>query len=103
LINEFLADYEFSATYEIRIDAPRSVVYRCLLRSDFNDLLLVRFLMTLRTGKRMPRNSGSRDLRQRLQGTGFLILAEVPDEELVIGVAGRFWRPDGEHCMDLTP
>jgi hypothetical protein len=42
-------------------------------------------------------------LHQQLQGTGFVILAEVPDEELVIGVAGRFWRPDGGRCMDLTP
>ena len=38
----------------------------------------------------------------RLQGTGFVILAEVPDEEIVIGVAGRFWRPDGGRCLGLT-
>ena len=42
------------------------------------------------------------DLRQRLQGTGFVILDEVPGEELVIGVAGKFWRPDGGRCMGLT-
>lgn len=29
-------------------------------------------------------------------------MAEVPGEELVIGVAGRFWRPDGGRCMQLT-
>ena len=40
--------------------------------------------------------------RQRLQGTGFVILAEVPNEELVIGVAERFWRPDGGRCLDLA-
>lgn len=43
----------------------------------------------------MPRNAEPKDLRQRLEGTGFFILAEVPDQKLVIGVAGRFWRPDG--------
>ncbi|MGC1786888.1 MAG: hypothetical protein WA718_09140, partial [Terriglobales bacterium] len=31
----------------------------------------------------------------------FVILNEIPDNELVIGVAGRFWRPDGGRCMDL--
>ena len=31
-----------------------------------------------------------------------MILSEVPDEEIVIGVAGRFWRPDGGRCLDLT-
>jgi len=42
------------------------------------------------------------DLRQRLRGTGFVILSEVPDDEIVIGVAGRFWRPDDGRCLDLT-
>ena len=102
LMNEFLPDHDVSATYEIRINAPASVVYRRLLVSDFNDAWIVRVLMTLRSGKRIPRDRDSGDLRQRLQGTGFIILAEVPDGELVIGVAGRFWRPDGGRCLDLT-
>ena len=42
------------------------------------------------------------DLPQRLQGTGFVILDDVPGEELLIGVAGKFWRPDGGRCLDLT-
>jgi hypothetical protein len=78
------------------------VVYECLLQSDFSELWLMRLLMTLRTGKRMRRHRTPGDLRQRLPGTGFFILEEVPEDELVIGVAGRFWRPDGERCMDLT-
>jgi hypothetical protein len=43
-----------------------------------------------------------RDLRERLQCAGFVILSEVPNEEIVISVAGRFWRPDGGRCMELT-
>ena len=102
LIDEFLRNHHFSATYEIRIHASTAVVYQCLLLSDFNDLWLVRFLMTIRSGRRPARNRVAGDLRQRLRGTGFVILGEVPDEELVIGVAGQFWRPDGGRCLDLT-
>ncbi len=101
-IDEFLPIHDVSATYEIRINAPPTVVYRCLLRSDFNKLWVVRFLMTIRSGKRLPRNRVPGDLPQRLQGTGFVILDDVPGEELVIGVAGKFWRPDGGRCMGLT-
>ena len=101
-IDEFLPDHDFSASYEIRIKAPASVVYESLLRSDFSELSLVRLLMTVRTGKRLPRNRLPGDLRQRLQGTGFAILSEVPDDEIVIGIAGKFWRPDGGRCLDLT-
>jgi hypothetical protein len=102
-IEEFLPNYDFSARYEIRIQAPPSVVYQCLLHSDFSELWLIRLLMTVRSGRRLRASRVPSDLRQRLQGTGFVVLTEVPDEELVIGVAGRFWRPDGGRCMDLSP
>ena len=59
-------NHDFSAAYEIRINAPTSVVYHCLLHSDFSDLWLVRLLMSIRSGKWLPRNRMSGDLRQRL-------------------------------------
>jgi len=101
-IDKVLPDHDFRAEYEVRINAPVQVVYGCLLRSDFSDVWLVRFLMSLRSGKWLARNRISCDLLQRLKGTGFIVLAEVPNEELVIGVAGRFWWPDGGRCMDLA-
>ena len=101
-IDEVLPDHDFWAAYEVRINAPVQVVYGCLLRSDFSDVWLVRFLMSLRSGKWLARKNISCDMLQRLKGTGFIVLAEVPNEELVIGVAGRFWRPDGGRCMDLA-
>jgi hypothetical protein len=101
-IEEFLPIHDVSATYEIRMNAPPSVVYQCILHSDFNDLWLVRLLMTIRTRKLQHKNRVPRDLPARLQGTGFVILDDVPGEELVIGVAGKFWRSDGERCLDLT-
>jgi len=102
LIDKVLPDHDLSAAYEIRIVAPVSAVYQCLLRSDFSELRLVRLLMTVRSGKRLPRSPVPGNLRQRVQAAGFVILAEVPNEELLIGVAGRFWRPDGGRCTDLT-
>jgi hypothetical protein len=101
-IDEFLPNYDFSATYEIRINAPPSVVYERLFWLDFNDLWLVRLLESVRTGKRITSSRVSTSLRQRLQGTGFVMLAEVPNKELVMGIAGRFWRPDGGRSMDVT-
>jgi hypothetical protein len=102
-IDEFVPNHDFRAAFQVRINAQRSVVYDALLHTDFSELWLTRLLMTLRTGKRMPRHTMPGDLRVRLQGTGFVMLEEVANDELVIGVAGRFWRPDGGRCMDLTP
>jgi len=102
LIDEFLPHHDFGARYERRINATPADASQSLLVADFNDAWIVRLLMMLRSGRRIPRNRTPGDLRQRVQGTGFVILAEVPNEEIVIGVAGKFWRPDGGRCLDLT-
>src|SRR5258708_6797475 len=91
LIDEFLPTHDFSAAYEIRILASRYVVYQTLSRSDFSRVRWVRFLMALRAGKWTPRSSEPMNLHQRLQGTGFVILGEVPAKELVSG-----WRDNSK-------
>jgi hypothetical protein len=100
-IDEFLPHYEFRAAYQVRINAPRPKVYECLLRSDFANLRLTRLLMAIRAGGRVPRHAAPRGLLQRLDGTGFVVLEQLPDDEIVIGVAGRFWRPDGGRSTEL--
>jgi len=66
----------------MRITGQRWWLYQSLLRSDFSQLSLLRFLMAVCSGKRMPRVRVPSDFRQRLQGTGFAILAEVPVRSL---------------------
>jgi hypothetical protein len=103
LMDTCLPRYDFGARYETLIKAPRSIVYQELQLLDLSDIRIFRILMALRTGKRIQCERAPRDMRDRLQGSGFLILAESPDDEVVIGVAGKFWRPDGGRCVDLTP
>lgn len=52
--------------------------------------------MTLRGyGRRATENRGAGTFSERVERFGFVKLAEVPGRELVFGLAGRFWRPDG--------
>ena len=46
-------------------------------------------------GLRARRGRAGGTVADRLQRFGFTKLAEVPGEELVFGLAGRFWRFDG--------
>lgn len=101
-IDEFLTDYDFCASYDIHISASPSVVYERLFWLDFNEVWIVRLLETVRTGKLVSPSRLATSLNQRLQGTGFVMLAEVLNEELLMGIAGRFWRPDGGRCLDLS-
>lgn len=100
-INEFLPEYDFGAVYEICIDAPSALVYEHMLASDFYGAPIVRLLMSLRTGKRVRQNQALGAMFRRCQGSGFFILADVAGEELILGVAGKFWRPDGGRCLEL--
>lgn len=100
-IDEFMPRFDVRARYKIEVQAPPQAVYHALLTCDFSDSLLVRALMSLRSG-RLRRPAAGKPLRERLRGTGFVELVSVPDRELVIGVAGKFWRPDGGRCLDLT-
>ena len=102
-IDEFMPTHDFAARYETRISAPPAVVYQCLLTADFNRVWIVRLLMSLRTGRRVRARGAPTDLRERLEGTGFVMLSEVHNQEIVIGVTGRFWRRDGGRYLDLEP
>lgn len=52
--------------------------------------------MTVRGyGVQATRSRGDGTFSERVERFGFVKLAEVPGRELVFGLAGRFWRPDG--------
>lgn len=101
LLDGFLPDWHFRRTYEIRINAAPSVVYERLLVTDLHSPWIVRLLLSLRTGRWMKCCRPAGGLRESFEGSGFVILDEVPGEEIVVGVAGKFWRPDGGRYLDL--
>jgi len=73
-------------------------VYAELLRYDFGHSTVTAVLMGLRGyGFRRKRTGASRgtSLPERLERFAFTLLEEKPGEELVFGLVGKFWRPDG--------
>jgi hypothetical protein len=100
LIEQLLPRYDFAAAYEVSIAAQPSVVYERLQMTDFFGPWIVRLLMMIRTGRRVPAQRPS-DLRHGFEGPGFVVVAEASDAEVVIGVAGSFWRADGGRHLDL--
>ncbi len=101
-IDEVMPDYDVRTYHRVRIAASAKETWRALLSSDLAESLLVRILMSVRSG-RIVRRGRAHSLQERLAGTGFMELTSLPPEEIVIGVAGRFWRPDGGRRFDLTP
>jgi hypothetical protein len=98
LLDRFLPEYDVSKRHSIEIPAPRERVFEALGRYDFGRSLVTRALMGLRGYGRRGRRAAEGEaasLSERLVRFGFTLLAETPGEELVFGLVGRFWRPDG--------
>jgi len=70
-------------------------VWAALLEQDLGASLASRLLLFLRGYGGRALRVGAGTLPQRLERFGFTPLREVPGRELVFGLAGRFWRPDG--------
>jgi hypothetical protein len=85
LIDQVLPKYEEREYHEIEIRGARRKVYQTLRSADFSDSVIIRTLFRLRG---LPAASTNLDGLLQL---GFVLVDEVPPEELVLGLVGKFW------------
>ncbi|HEX6126203.1 MAG TPA: hypothetical protein VFZ23_12590 [Pyrinomonadaceae bacterium] len=90
LIDEFLPEYEFVETHGISINAGATDIYRAANEVDFSESCMIRFLFRLRG------LSTEKVTLSRLKRSRFEILGEKPDNEILLGLVGRFWMPKGD-------
>lgn len=105
-LDELMPVYDVKAGYSIHIAASRQRVWNEIMSADFSQMPVSRRLMSLRTfGCRKPPAGEARTLATLgARGTGgFYELARVPEEEIVLAIIGRFWRPDAPVLRDWKP
>ena len=100
LIDSFAPNPDAVEIHRIHINASPEVVYRALWTADLGNPVIKLLL-----GLRMLPGYVSRGLRSPPQpraitlhtliDSQFGLLAEEPDQEVLLGVNGRFWRPTG--------
>jgi hypothetical protein len=101
-IDEWLPQFQIGASYSILVHASNEKTYAALEQARFSDLALVRILMRIR-GYGSSRRKATEPEAPENARAPFLELAAIPGREVVLGIAGRFWRPDGGIVRDLTP
>lgn len=98
LLDTWLPEFDVSKRHATQIAASPERVYEEVLRYDFGDSIVTALLMGLRgygfRRKRTGAAEGS-SFTERLERFAFTLLEEKPGEELVFGLVGKFWRPDG--------
>jgi hypothetical protein len=90
LLDRFLPDYHFSQVHGVEVSAPFELVFDSVMACNLTQSPLVRSLFRLR---RLPRCEIT---IPGLEKIGFRILGVHQDREVVMGIAGRFWRPSAE-------
>ena len=90
-LDEFMPEFDFNEVHSTLVAAPPERTLAAVRALTPRDVPVMAALMALRRLRRTPRPGPVVD--QMLRG-GFVVLADRPDE-LVLGVAGRFWTPAG--------
>ena len=101
LIDSFAPNPDAVEIHRIAINASPDVVYRALWTADLGRSSIIKLLLALRSlpeftlhpGRSLPRDR--KITLQTLIDSGFGVLVEQPEKEIILGVSGRFWRPTG--------
>jgi hypothetical protein len=94
LIGQIMPEYDRREVHRRRIDAPPAAIWSAARELQDDEMTLMRLLMGLRT---LGRNSGddSGTVLESFRRMGFRVVAEEPEEEIVIAGIGRFWQLSG--------
>jgi hypothetical protein len=102
LIDAWMPSFDETEFHSREIAAPPPAVERALRTLTPADLRLTGLLMGVRTlpavltGRRRPGPRPGVPLLDGVLRLGFVLLDERPGEQVVLGAAGRFWRPRGD-------
>jgi hypothetical protein len=102
LLDKFLPEYHFNEVHRITIRASPDRIYQAIKDVHASEIFLFRELMMVRAlpaqvlrRTRLRRTYEAPLLQQVLKGGSFVLLAEEPGRELVVGTVGRFWQISG--------
>lgn len=100
LIDEFMPEAQFAERHAVRVAAPPERAWEAVRALDLRGSLVVRALFALRSlpallAGRRGRGRGLGSTMDTLLDSGFVLLAERPPREIVLGLTGRFWTPTG--------
>lgn len=102
LLERVLPQYDMNEIHSIQVRASPEVVYHAFQSVCVSDLTISRFLFWLRRLPALLTAPGRAVIGQQPPGqpflrmlgqAGFVQVAEAPNDEIVIGLVGKFWQP----------
>jgi hypothetical protein len=105
-LDAFLPEWHFHEVHERTMAATPARVMQAIRGVTPGEVRFFRLLLALRGFGRTLDPDGTAAQRPILAGAlkrGFLMLAEEPDRELVLGTVGQFWRIAGTRAAVAGP
>jgi hypothetical protein len=96
-LDDFLPEYEFSERHSLAIEAPAPRIDAAVRSVSIADIPVARALWWLRRLGRPYGDSKKPFVGGELPG---VVLEDVPEEGIVLGLTGRFWRVLGDRDRD---
>ena len=96
-LNYYLPEYDFAEKHKIVIHSSPEKLFKAIHSVDISESKVIKTLLMLRNiFSRL--NPGSKpenqiQIRLKIEELGFFILEEVKNQEVVIGLGGKFWQP----------
>lgn len=102
LIDRFIPDPDFREVRELHVEAVPGAVMAAVRQADLRDPVISTLFAVRDLPNRVARRlGGGAGLHEGLSftnipdvGPGWVLLAEEPGKELVLGAVGKFWRRD---------
>jgi hypothetical protein len=100
-LERLLPHFDFVDRHHLFVPASPAQVYGAVAAVTLAEMPLVRLLLELRAiphrlaGRSAPMRRVDQPLISQMLQSGFVVLAEEPGHELVIGMVGQMWKPAG--------
>ncbi len=101
MIDSYLPAFDVHERHALAVAAPPGKIFAALHQMDFSRSPVIRALFALRGLPaifRKQRQNQAAALGLNLQGllkSGFILLGEIPEREMVLGLIGKFWTATG--------
>ena len=91
-LNQAMPRFDVQAKHETLINATATDVYRILKTTNLSRSVIIRTLLWLRSAGGAPKHLCLQQFWER----DFLLIEDRPNQEIILGLVGRFWipRPD---------
>ena len=97
LLEVFMPTYDVAERHHLGVGAPADVTFGALMDLDLEDSLLVRAIFKGREmllGAEPNAKEGPRGLLAVTKELGWVVLADMPGHEIVMGAVTRPWQPN---------